>query len=169
MTTVTLELRFKPDEVAAGRELMGRVLRGHSGLRWQSANRRALRRGRRSALAHLRTLGDGRGRRRGLPRLPRRRRQDHPASAAVGGSPGQDPPATTTSRRLAQGWDHFSLKEFHPRTGRTRLRGNSRSRIRSRGRATLAVAARPPARGVPTAESGPLVPASIASAADSGT
>ena len=58
--TVTLELRFKPDEVAAGRELMGRVLAGHPGVRRECANRRARRRGRRGALADLRTLGDGR-------------------------------------------------------------------------------------------------------------
>ncbi len=41
--TVTLELRFKPDEVAAGRELMGRVLQDTRAFDRQRANRCALR------------------------------------------------------------------------------------------------------------------------------
>ena len=105
--TVTLELRFKPDAVDAGRELMGRVLQD---TRAFDGNVRTDVLIDEDDEAHwlIYELWESVDARRGLPQISRRRGQDHAAASPAGRAPGQDP--LQHQRRLAQRRDHFALK-----------------------------------------------------------
>ena len=107
--TVTLELRFKPDEVAAGRELMGRALQD---TRAFDGNVRTDVLVDEDDEAHwlIYELWETVEARRGLPRVSRRRRQDDAASSAAGRASGQD--QVHHQRRLAQRRNHFAFEQL---------------------------------------------------------
>ena len=111
--TVTLELKFKPDEVAAGRELMGRVLQD---TRAFDGNVQTDVLVDEDDEAHwlIYELWETVEADEAYRSVSRRRGQDHAAASAAGRTSGQDP--LHHQRRLAQRRNHFALKQFHPGT-----------------------------------------------------